>query len=92
MEGKGVKDIKNRITINEITKGWISISTVSRVISGKNHLVNEKTRKKIFQVIKQEKYIPNTNAQSLRTKKTRFLAISNTAILKTLFIVELQKE
>ena len=53
------------MTINEIAAlAGVSKSTVSRVINGSKN-VNEKTRKRILEIIKKNDYIPSAMAIGL---------------------------
>jgi LacI family transcriptional regulator len=52
----------------------VSRSTVSRVINN-NPNVNEETRRKVLQVMKELNYTPNTNAQSLAGKKNNVIGL-----------------
>ena len=56
------------MTINEIAAlAGVSKSTVSRVINGSKN-VNEKTRKRILEIIKKNDYIPSAMAIGLSNK------------------------
>ena len=48
----------------------ISVSTVSRVINGKDR-VSEETRKRVLQAVKELNYQPNEIARSLRSKSSK---------------------
>ncbi|GJM68666.1 hypothetical protein HMSSN036_08820 [Paenibacillus macerans] len=58
-------------TISDIARmAGVAKSTVSRYLNGGP--VSEKTRRKIEHIIKEQNYVPNTFAQSLKAKKTKF--------------------
>ena len=52
----------------------ISVSTVSRVINGKDR-VSEETRKRVLQAVKELNYQPNEIARSLRSKSSKTIGI-----------------
>ena len=59
-DGKGKK-----MTINDVAEQLgVSISTVSRAISGKGRIGNE-TRRKVLKFIEEHDYHPNSSAKSL---------------------------
>ncbi|MDU5946378.1 MAG: LacI family DNA-binding transcriptional regulator [Paenibacillus macerans] len=59
-------------TISDISRmAGVAKSTVSRYLNGGP--VSEKTRRKIEHIIKEQNYVPNTFAQSLKAKKTNFI-------------------
>lgn len=63
------------VTLKEIAQMCnVSITTVSNVLNGKPK-VSEKTRQRIFEVVKQTGYQPNYFAQGMRKQKTRILGI-----------------
>lgn len=67
--------MKSKVTIRDIAYlSGVSISTVSRVVSGKAN-VNEKTRQKVQDVILQTGYEPNYTARALATKHTNSIAV-----------------
>ena len=60
---------KKITTITDIAKkANVSIATVSRVINNSGR-VKLATKKKVEQVIKEEKFVPNAVARSLANKK-----------------------
>lgn len=62
-------------TLKEIAKELdMSVATVSRVINGKCN-VNDSTRKRVLDAIKQSGYKPNFIARSLRTNKTKTIGV-----------------
>lgn len=67
--------MNTKVTIRDIAYlSGVSISTVSRVVSGKSN-VNEATRKKVEEVIKITGYQPNYTARALATKNTNTIAV-----------------
>ena len=69
---------KNKIKINDIAKKTgLSISTVSRVLNGKGeqYRIGEKSQLKIQQVAKELNYIPNQFAASLKSGKSKTVAL-----------------
>lgn len=52
----------------------VGVSTVSRVINGHPD-VNEKTRKRVLEVIKENNYVPNNSARILKQTSTRNIGI-----------------
>lgn len=63
------------ITIKDIAKMCgVGISTVSRAIN--NHPdINEETKTKIMQIIKENNYIPNNSARNLKRSDSRTIAV-----------------
>lgn len=67
--------MNTKVTIRDIAYlSGVSISTVSRVVSGKSN-VNEATRKKVEEVIEITGYEPNYTARALATKNTDTIAV-----------------
>lgn len=63
------------LTINDIAnKAGVSRSTVSRVLNN-NGYVNEETRKRVEQVIKECEYLPSATARSLSKKDTNTIGV-----------------
>ena len=62
-------------------------STVSRVLSGKyeNFNVGQETRERIFKTARDNNYVPNETARSLRLKKTQTIGLIIPDILNPLF-------
>ena len=61
----------DRITLKDIAeKSGVSIKTVSRVLNNEKY-VQEKTRKKISEIIKELNYIPSRVARSLSKGHTK---------------------
>lgn len=55
------------MTLKELAKlANVSVSTVSRVINGDENSASAKTREKIWKLVRETNYIPNTAAQKLR--------------------------
>lgn len=67
---KGNRDMKT-ITIKDIAKKCgVGVSTVSRAIN--NHPdISDETREKILQVIKENNFVPNSTARSLKCTQIR---------------------
>jgi LacI family transcriptional regulator len=67
-------------TIREVAKlAGVSPITVSRVINNSGY-IGEKTRKRVEAAIRQLRYVPNTLARSLRSRRTCTLALVLTDI------------
>ena len=50
------------MTLGELAKiAGVSISTVSKVLNGKDESISEKTRKKVLEIAKEYKYVPYSN-------------------------------
>ena len=71
---KGNRDMKT-ITIKDIAKKCgVGVSTVSRAIN--NHPdISDETREKILQVIKENNFVPNSTARSLKCTQTETIAV-----------------
>jgi DNA-binding LacI/PurR family transcriptional regulator len=66
---------KDYITLKDIAKiAGVSISTASLALSGDSR-VRENTRRKIEEVAKRFKYVPNEIGRSLRAKKAETIAL-----------------
>lgn len=66
---------KNKMTINDVAEELgVSVSTVSRAISGKGR-IGEATRKKVLDFIETHDYHPNGIAKSLAQAKTYNIAL-----------------
>ncbi|MCL6442641.1 MAG: LacI family transcriptional regulator [Alicyclobacillus sp.] len=64
-----------RVTIHEVAKAAnVSISTVSRVLNGKDR-VSEATRRRVQNAIEKLNYQPDLVARAMVTKKTRAIAL-----------------
>lgn len=57
----------------------VSVTTVSHALSGNRH-VKPETKRKIFQIIKENNYEPNIIARSLSTKESKLIGIITTEI------------
>ena len=67
-------------TIRDVAKlAGVAPITVSRVINNAGYITNE-TRQRVEQAIEQLGYVPNSLARSLRSRKTRMLALVLTDI------------
>ena len=76
---------KDNLTIRDIAReSGVSISTVSRVINNKSR-VNEKTRKRVLEVVKEFRYEPNNIARSLVKNKTNTIGVILEEILNPFF-------
>ena len=53
----------------------VSGATVSKVLNGKDQAISEATRKRIFEIVEREGYIPNSIAQSLKIKNTKTIGL-----------------
>ncbi len=62
----------------------VSISTVSRVVNGKS-VVNEETRKRVLEAIRQTNYRPNAVAQNLKRGRSNTLCIMVPSIENLIF-------
>ena len=73
MNENGEKE--KRMTINDVAEQLgVSISTVSRAISGKGRIGSE-TRRKVMEFIEEHDYHPNSSAKSLAQAKTENIAL-----------------
>ncbi len=52
----------------------LSVSTVSRAVNNKS-IVNEKTREKVLEALKEYNYVPNEVARSLQAKATKTIGV-----------------
>lgn len=78
-ESKGVMNLKG-----VASRSGVSASTVSRVLSGKSY-VNEKTRKKVMEAIRDLNYTPNVLAQGLKLGRTNTIALIVPSIRNEIF-------
>jgi len=63
------------MTINDIAKAAnVSIATVSRVINNSGY-VKQETRDKIYQIIKENNFVPSAVARNLSTKDTSTIGV-----------------
>ena len=74
-----VKNIKDIAAL-----AGVSYSTVSRVLNGKEY-VNEKTRKKVLDVLEQNDYQPNALAQCLKNGQTKTICLIVPSITNGIF-------
>ena len=64
------KGIDKMPTIKDVAKhAEVSIATVSRIINNKGP-ISEKTRKKVYESMKELNYLPNEMARALQKKKS----------------------
>lgn len=84
-----------KITIKDIAKiCGVGVSTVSRAINNKPG-INEETKKKIMQAIKENNYIPNNSARNLKRSESKNIAVLIKGINNPFFgpmITEFEKE
>ncbi len=88
-------NFSKKITIKEIAEiAGVSKSTVSRAIDG-NPRISDETRNKIFSIIEQYGYTPNSAARNLARNKTNAIGIvmphGESAIYSTTFFQETLK-
>lgn len=63
------------LTIKDIARiSGVGVSTVSRVLNNRPD-VNEETRKKVLEVVKENNYSQNNNARHLKQLSTRYISI-----------------
>jgi len=68
------KEVVGNMNINEIAKlAGVSASSVSRYLN--NGYLSKEKKEKIAKVIKETGYIPSSQAQTLRTKKTKIIGV-----------------
>ncbi|XEC94240.1 LacI family DNA-binding transcriptional regulator [Paenibacillus tarimensis] len=60
--------------VDVATRAGVSVATVSRVLNG-SKLVNEKTRNRVLESIKELNYTPNAAAKTLRSKRTMTIGV-----------------
>ncbi len=68
-----LKDIANEANV--------SVSTVSRIINGKDKCATEKVKEKVWAIIRKYDYSPNKNAQLLKTSQTQDISKSKIYIM-----------
>lgn len=62
------------MTIKDIArKAGVSITTVSKVINGRDDNISDATRQRVKKVVKDNNYIANSVARGLKTKKTNII-------------------
>ncbi len=64
------------VTIKDIARiADVSIATVSKVINGKTHDISDATKIRIEKILKDENYVPNHLARSIRTNVTNTIGL-----------------
>lgn len=64
------------MTINEIAKlAGVSISTVSKIVNGKDQSINAQTRDRVLRIVKEYNYSPYSTVKSLANVKSFILAV-----------------
>lgn len=72
---KTISKISQRPTIKDVAlKAGVSVSTVSKVLSGK-YPVSDKVRRKVLKAIEELRYSPNLTARSLVLRKTHTIGV-----------------
>lgn len=69
---------KHNVTVKEIAqKAGVSISTVSRVISGTDTMIpiSEKTRRRVLAVCEEMQYLPDINYSRLQARRSHTIAL-----------------
>lgn len=67
---------RNRVTIKDVAmQADVSIATVSKIINGKDKHISEETRQRVFEVIENLEYIPNSMAKGLKEASTRTIGL-----------------
>lgn len=51
----------------------VSTATVSKVLNGKDSNINEETRQRILDAVKEMEYVQNTVAKGLRTQRSNMI-------------------
>lgn len=65
-----------KVTLKELAKkAGVSTATVSMILNQKDQSISEATRNKVKALAKEYQYIPNTNARSLVTRKTKTIGL-----------------
>lgn len=65
-----------RTTIKRIAElANVSVTTVSKILNGKDHDLNQKTIQRVKEIIKQENYKPSLLAQSMRYRQMKLIAL-----------------
>lgn len=76
-----------RITIKKIAElANVSITTVSKVINGKDHDLNNSTIERVRAIIKEQNYKPSLLAQSMRYRQMKLIALMIPDIRNPFFI------
>lgn len=77
--------MKKKLTIKDIAKELgVSISTVSKALND-SHEIAEETKKRIQKYAKENNYRPNFNALSLKSRKTKTIAVIIPNMLKYIY-------
>lgn len=64
------------VTIKDIAKlAGVSVSTVSKILNGKDHDISVPTKERVKRIIEEKKYSPNRIAQSMVTKHTKTIGL-----------------
>jgi LacI family transcriptional regulator len=64
------------VTIKDIARlAGVSVTTVSKIVNGKDQDISAPTREKVQNLIKEHKYSPNKVAQSMVTKETKTIGL-----------------
>ncbi|WP_280771762.1 LacI family DNA-binding transcriptional regulator [Salipaludibacillus daqingensis] len=73
------------MTIKDVARiAGVSVSTVSRVLNGKDR-VNPETRRQVLEKVKELNYVPNNLAVSMVKKKTKIIAVVVPEILNPFY-------
>lgn len=65
-----------KITIKDIARlGEVSITTVSKIINGKDHDISQGTIDRVNRIMEEQRYVPNKLAGSLVTKTTKTIGL-----------------
>lgn len=65
-----------KVTLKELAKkAGVSTATVSMILNQKDQSISEATRSKVRALAKEYQYVPNTNARSLVTRKTKTIGL-----------------
>ena len=74
------------VTIKDIARqAGVSAATVSKVLNRKDQFIGDKTREKIWALVKELNYTPNSIARSLITRSSRVIGIIVPDILNAYF-------
>ncbi len=65
-----------KMTIKDIARlAEVSITTVSKIINGKDHDISQATKERVKQIMQEHRYVPNKLAGSLVTKTTKTIGL-----------------
>lgn len=65
-----------KVTIRDIAKyADVSVSTVSKVLNGKDHDIGVATKERVMRIIQEHQYTPNRLAQSMITGQTQTIGL-----------------